>query len=496
MSVLSLMVLFFPGLIALHRICYQMIHDEDDHPYRDFFVSIKEQWSFGWRMTLLGLGVIIAAALIYFFDYLYKEKTGFDLILWISLIFTTVALLVLISIYFNLMLYNNYIKTDTFWMMVRKSALITLKHPLLTFLNMVFFLSFVVVSYIIPYIIPFISFSFLILLIEAVNQRMFTKVSKEEAEREIMSENLFLPVAIKEANIMKKALVIGSMNMDYSIYCHHFPLPGETMYGNNRFVQPGGKGANQCSAIAKSGLVDVSFLACRGKDNDGDTIEKLLKELKVNNLFKVVDDVPTGNATIIIDEKGENKIIIIAGANDQLITSDIKEEILKENDLVVLQNEIPNSTNEYIINKCKELGKVVVFNPAPYREIEEEILAKVDYFIVNEVELAQYSKEKDLEKGIAIIMKLGVQNLVITLGKEGSLLVNQKGRIRVEAHKVNAVDTVAAGDTYVGYFVAGIMSGKDLKEAMELASHASAITVTRKGSIVSIPYGNEVLENE
>ena len=197
--------------------------------------------------------------------------------------------------------------------------------------------------------------------------------------------------------IIKKALVIGSMNMDYSIYCGHFPLPGETMYGINRLVQPGGKGANQCAAIAKSGLVDVSFLACRGKDSDGETIDKLFEELKVNKLFKVVDDVPTGNATIIIDEKGENKIIIIAGANDKLLISDVKEEILKENDLVVLQNEIPSETNEYVINKCKELGKVVVYNPAPYRPIKDEIIGKVDYFIVNEVELAQYSKEDDLE---------------------------------------------------------------------------------------------------
>lgn len=292
---------------------------------------------------------------------------------------------------------------------------------------------------------------------------------------------------------MKKVLVIGSVNMDYSLYCDHFPLLGETMYGINRLVQPGGKGANQCAAIAKSGLVDVSFLACRGTDSDGDTIDKLFEELKVNKLFKVVDDVPTGNATIIIDEKGENKIIIIAGANDKLLISDIKEEILKENDLVVLQNEIRGETNEYVINKCKELGKVVVYNPAPYRPIKDEILSKVDYFIVNEVELAQYSGEKDLEKGIEKIMKLGVKNLVVTLGKEGSLLVNKQGRIKVNAHKVNAVDTVAAGDTYVGYFVAGIMSGKNLKEAMEFASKASAITVTRKGSIVSIPFGKEVL---
>lgn len=497
MSITSLMVLFFPGLIALHKIAYQMVHDEDDHPYKDFFLSIGEQWSFGWRMTLLGLGVLLIAGALYYFDFVYKERVGYDLIVWISFIFVSVVLLVLISIFFNLMIFNNYLKNDTFGMMIRKSALITGKHILLTFLNVIFFASFVIVCYLVPYIIPFISFSFYIVIIESINRKTFEKIAIEEAKREVMGENLFLPVlADKETKIMKKALVIGSMNMDYSIYCDHFPLAGETMYGINRLVQPGGKGANQCAAIAKSQLVDVSFLACRGKDNDGESIEKLLKELKVNTLFKVVDEVPTGNATIIIDEKGENKIIIIAGANGQLLPNDIKEEILKENELVILQNEIPEATNEYAINKCHELGKVVVYNPAPYREVKDEILAKVDYLIVNEVELAQYSKEEDFEKGINKLMSLGVKNLIVTLGKEGSLLINSKGRIKVPAKKVNAVDTVAAGDTYVGYFSASLMSGKSLEEAMKDATSASAITVTRNGSIISIPLGSEVFNNE
>ena len=496
MSILSLMVLFFPGLVALHKVANEMVNDEDDHPYRDFFLSFKEQWPFSWRIEVTGMTVLIVAAAIYYFDWVYKEKVSYDIFVWISFIFVSVVLLVLIAIFVHLMIYNNYIKNDTFFMMIKKSAVITSKKILFTLLNTVILACFVIVSYIIPYVIPFISFSFYILIVEAINRHSFQKIAREELERETLAENLFLPIMVKEEKVMKNALVIGSMNMDYSIYCNHFPLPGETMYGNNRFVQPGGKGANQCAAIAKSSLVDVSFLSSRGKDHDGEEIEQLLKELKVNTLFKVNEHVPTGNATIIIDEKGENKIIIIAGANAELKPSDVSEDLLKKNDLVVLQNEIPNETNEYVINKCKELNKVVVYNPAPYREINSEILAKVDYFIVNEVELAQYSKEEDFEKGIAKMMKLGVKNLIVTLGKEGSLLVNDKGRIKVNAHKVNAVDTVAAGDTYVGYFVAALMSGKDLKESMEVASYASALTVTKKGSIVSIPLGKEVFKNE
>ncbi len=497
MSVLSLFVLFFPGLVSLHLVAYKMVHDEDDHPYRDFFISIKEQWSFSWRIEILGMAVLIVAAAIYYFDWVYKEKVNYDIFVWISFIFITVVLLVLIAIYVNLMIYNNYLKNDTFFMMIRKSALITSKHLLLAFLNTVILASFVIVCYIVPYIIPFVSFSFYILIIEALNRKVFTKIAHEEETRETLAENLFLPIKVEsEKKIMKKALVVGSMNMDYSIYCSYFPKEGETMYGKNRFIQPGGKGANQTAAIAKSSLVDVSFLSSRGEDNDGLTIEKTLIDLGVKPLFKVNKDVPTGNATIIIDDKGENKIIIIAGANGELKPIDVKEEYLKDTDLVVLQNEIPSETNEYVINKCHELGKVIVYNPAPFREINNDLLAKIDYFIVNKVELSQYSKEDDLEKGINKMMKLGVKNLLITLGKEGSLLINNKGRIKVNAFKVNVVDTVAAGDTYVGYFVSSIMSGKDLKDSMEIASYASALTVTKKGSIVSIPYGKEVFKDD
>lgn len=391
------------------------------------------------------------------------------------------------------MIFNNYIKNDTFWMMIRKSALIAKKHVILTFLSVVFLAVFGILSYLVPYVIPFISFSFYIYIIEAMNRKTYEKIALEELERETLPENLFLPIIVEKENIvMKNALVIGSMNMDYSIYCDYFPKEGETMYGINRFVQPGGKGANQTAAIAKSKLVNVSFLAARGNDNDGLTIENMLKELGVKTEFKVIDNIPTGNATIIIDGKGENKIIIIAGANGELKVSDIKEELLKNNDVIVLQNEIPMETNEYIIKKCKELNKIVVYNPAPYKDIDPKCLEGLDYFIVNRVELSQCAKEEDIEKAIDKIMKMGVKNLLITLGKEGSMLVNEKGRIKVNAHKVNVVDTVAAGDTYVGYFAASLMSGKDLKEAMECASKASALTVTKKGSIVSIPFGEEV----
>ena len=291
---------------------------------------------------------------------------------------------------------------------------------------------------------------------------------------------------------MKKILVVGSLNMDYTIYCEEFPKDGETIYGIKRIVQPGGKGANQAAAAAKSHLVPVTFISSRGNDNDGITIENMLKELGIAAKFKINEGVETGNATIDVNSHGENKIIIIAGANALLKPSDISKEDVINHDYVILQNEIPNETNEHVMRLAKENNKVVVYNPAPYREIKDELYSLVDYFVVNEVELMRYSGKEDIEEGIKILLSKGVKNLIVTLGTDGSMFVNNETRFKVAAHKVKAVDTVAAGDTYIGYFTAGLAKGKTTKEAMELASKASALTVTKQGSIISIPFGEEI----
>lgn len=291
---------------------------------------------------------------------------------------------------------------------------------------------------------------------------------------------------------MKKVLVVGSLNMDYTLYCEEFPKDGETIYGINRIVQPGGKGANQAAAAIKSHLCPVTFISSRGDDNDGKEIEKLLKELGLATIFKINNHISTGNATIDVNSHGENKIIIIAGANAELFPEDIDLDVLSQHDFVILQNEIPDQTNHYVIEEAKKLNKTVIYNPAPYRPVGEETFALVDYFVVNEVELMRYSGTDDIEEGIKIMLSKGVKNLIITLGVDGSMFVNHQERFKVAAHKVKAVDTVAAGDTYIGYFVAGLASGKDVKSSMELASKASALTVTKQGSIISIPFGEDV----
>lgn len=293
---------------------------------------------------------------------------------------------------------------------------------------------------------------------------------------------------------MKKVLVVGSLNMDYTVYTENFPLPGETIYGSSRFIQPGGKGENQAIAIAKSKKVVCDFVGAIGDDQDGKQIQDVLKSNGVDAHLKVIKGAETGNATIVVNKSSENEIIIIAGANGLLKPEDIDVKLIQDADYIVLQNEISEACNEFVMKKAKELGKVVVYNPAPYRKLKDELLSCIDYFVPNMIEFKNASGEEEIQKGAFKLLNKGVKNVLVTMGTAGSMLINETEQIGVRACKVKAVDTVAAGDTYVGYFVASLAAGYEPKQAMEIASKASSITVSRKGSVVSIPLGEEVYE--
>ena len=292
---------------------------------------------------------------------------------------------------------------------------------------------------------------------------------------------------------MKTILVVGSLNMDYTIYVNEFPKEGETLFGNNRFIQPGGKGANQAVAIAKSGLVNTVMIGAIGNDKDGEEVKNIVSSFGVD-VKLIKKDAETGNATIVVDKNSENKIIIIGGANTSLSIDDIDISLIEKADYIVLQNEINQAVNDFVINKAYELNKTIIYNPAPYRNINDDILKKITYFIPNEIELEKYSNMNNVDDGISYLLNKGIKNVLVTLGTKGSLLKNKNESIKVDAFKVDAIDTVAAGDTLVGYFVSALASGKNEKEAMLLASKASSITVSRKGSLVSIPTLKEIYE--
>ena len=294
---------------------------------------------------------------------------------------------------------------------------------------------------------------------------------------------------------MKKCLVVGSLNMDYTVYLNgDFPVNGETCFGRNRFIQPGGKGENQAIALAKSKMCDVTMIGAIGNDSDGNIIKDTLIKYGVKPMLKVCEDVETGNATIVIDKNSENKIIIIEGSNGKLTSKDIDLKLFDEMDYLIIQNEISEEVNEFCIKEAKARNKIVIYNPAPYREIKEELYSYIDYFIPNEIELKMYTKLDDINESIDYLLSKGIKNVLVTLGTQGSLFKSKDKEIKVGCYKVNAIDTVAAGDTYVGYFTSSLASGYSIQESMDIASKASSITVSRKGSVISIPYKEEVFK--
>lgn len=282
--------------------------------------------------------------------------------------------------------------------------------------------------------------------------------------------------------------------MDYTVYTPVFPLEGETVFGTSRFIQPGGKGENQAVAVAKANKAKIVFVAAIGKDKDGELIKKTLREYKVDARLIELDNTETGNATILVSDNSENEIVVVKGANGEIKSSDIDLALIDECDYVVLQNEIPEGVNKHVILETKKRNKVVIYNPAPYRPVDEDIWPLIDYFVPNRVELFKYTGEEDYLCGAKKLLSKKVKNVIVTLGKEGSVLINNDETARVNACPAKAIDTVAAGDTYIGYFVSSLASGYSVEEAMKYASKASAITVSRKGSVISIPTGDEIYE--
>lgn len=287
----------------------------------------------------------------------------------------------------------------------------------------------------------------------------------------------------------KKILVIGSISIDNTIFTKQLPSAGTTTVADSYFQNIGGKGANQaCGALFLGG--DVSFIGAIGKDHNGDLVESFLKEQGLNARLKRSDK-PTGIAFIILEEEtAENRILIVQGANTDLTIEDIDKnlDLFTEGDILLTQFENDMSTVSHVIKKAHEKHMLVVVNPAPIKVLKEEYYQYIDYLVPNEHELEALSKKTDILLGAKELLSRGAKNVIVTLGEKGSVLINKDEYIKVEPHKVNAIDTTAAGDSYLGALVTKLSEGKDIKEAMEFASLCSSKTVTKKGAIVSLPH--------
>ncbi len=297
---------------------------------------------------------------------------------------------------------------------------------------------------------------------------------------------------------MKKVAVIGSINMDLVTVCERAPIGGETLFGDEFFQVPGGKGANQAAAIGKLGT-EVIMLGKTGKDSFGKDLISSLKASGVNTDYIEECEVSTGIAKIIVERNGQNRILVVAGANGKVDKEYVDRhlDVIKECDILVAQLEIPVSTVAYALAKAKEFGKTTILNPAPAAELDDEIIKNSDFIIPNETELAVITKqETETEEGIKSAAKklldMGVKNLIVTLGSKGSLFINKDESSFHSAYKVKAVDTTAAGDSFIGGLVREIINGRTIDDAIEFATKVSAIAVTRKGAQISIPTLEEV----
>ena len=291
----------------------------------------------------------------------------------------------------------------------------------------------------------------------------------------------------------KHIVVVGSIAVDNTIFTQTLPTEGTTTIADSYFQNIGGKGANQaCSALFLGS--EVTFIGAVGEDHNGHNVKKFLWEKGLNTRLKVSKE-PTGVAFIILEEKtAENRILIVQGANNDLQIKDIKEneDLFKKNNILLTQFENPVPTIEYVIKRAKEKGMLVIVNPAPVKEVSDSVYQYIDYLVPNEHELQFLSGETQILKGARKLLDKGAKNVIVTLGEKGSILVNRKEMIEVKPHKVFAVDTTAAGDSYLGALVNKLSEGSDIKEAMEFASKCSSITVTRKGAIIALPRKEEV----
>lgn len=297
---------------------------------------------------------------------------------------------------------------------------------------------------------------------------------------------------------MNTVFVVGSLNIDQTIRVPSFPQAGETVQGSDVRLSPGGKGANQAVAASRAGA-NVRLVGRVGKDGHGTAIRQVLAESKIGCRHVMpTDSASTGTAVIAVDDLGENQIILSPGANAALTLADVDEGLapLRANDVLVLQLEIPRDIVQHAARAAKRRGAFVILNAAPSPLEIGGLFDEIDLLIVNEQEIQDLARLAGTAGNLADLTQTLTSVLgpavLCTAGAHGALTFLNGRLVHIPTPEVSALDTTAAGDTFVGYLAASLAADCDLPSAMTIASCAASIAVTRAGAVESIPWRNEL----